>query len=239
MSRSVWPSIFSLLTFKFCCTCIPILDIFFTFIPPFDTTVVEHIKEDHDNSRFTTTILLLQAPATVVESKAAVPLLKEMLASALLVEQDDAADADLLLQEFDFPENYVNMAHPEDGTVTSTPITPEFIRHSRRGHFRMLVRFSLRLGDDRFAPYTFVCDTGAPIHIYLSEPAMSLLEAAGRIETDELGSLFITIAGRKAAIRVTPHSHQPGNILGMLLLERFGLQMREGSFTFSSPVPYL
>jgi hypothetical protein len=38
-----------------------------------------------------------------------------------MVEQDDAADADLLFQEFDFPENYVNMAHPNDGTIMSTP----------------------------------------------------------------------------------------------------------------------
>jgi len=47
---------------------------------------------------------------------------EEMPASvALMVDQNDAADADLLLQEFDFPENYVNMAHPNDGTITSTP----------------------------------------------------------------------------------------------------------------------
>jgi hypothetical protein len=38
-----------------------------------------------------------------------------------MVEQDDVADADLLFQEFDFPENYVNMAHPNDGTIMSTP----------------------------------------------------------------------------------------------------------------------
>lgn len=164
---------------------------------------------------------------------------EDTLASAQIIDQSDVADVDLLLQEHDFPANYVNMAHPDDGTVSSTPITPEFIRHSRRGHFRMLVRISLRLGDDRFVPYTFVCDTGAPIHMYLSEPAMSVLQAAGRIETDELGSLFIIIGGRKSAIRITPHTHQPGNILGMLMLERFGLQMHEGSFTFAALVPYL
>lgn len=162
-----------------------------------------------------------------------------MTAEVLMVDQDDAADADLLLQEYDFPDNYVNMAHPEDGTVQADPITPQFIRHSRRGHFRMLVRISLRLGEKSFVPYTFVCDTGAPIHIYLSEPALKVLETAGRIDTDELGSLFVTIEGRKAAIRVTPHTHQPGNILGMLMLERFGLQMSEGSFTFSTPVAYI
>jgi len=103
----------------------------------------------------------------------------------------------------------------------------------------MLVRISLKIGDDRFVSHTFVCDTGVPIHIYLSEPAMSVLEAAGRIETDELGSLFITVAGRKSAVRVTPQTHQPGNILGMLMLERFGLQMREGGFDFTASVSYL
>jgi hypothetical protein len=162
-----------------------------------------------------------------------------MTPEALMVDQDDAADADFLLQEYDFPDNFVNMAHPEDGIVKANPITPEFIRHSRRGHFRMLVRISLRLGDNQFAACTFMCDTGAPIHIYLSEPALQVLEGAGRIGTDELGSLFVIIAGKKAAIRVTPHTHQPGNILGMLMLERFGLQMAEGSFSFASPVPYL
>jgi hypothetical protein len=55
-----------------------------------------------------------------------------MTAEALMVDQDDAADADLLLQEYDLSENFVNMAHPEDGIVKANPITPEFIRHSRR-----------------------------------------------------------------------------------------------------------
>jgi hypothetical protein len=166
-----------------------------------------------------------------------------MTAKALMIDQqdDDAAEADFLLQEYDFPSNYVNMAHPEDGKVQPNPITPEFIRHSRRGRFRMLVRISLRLGDNRFVPFTFVCHTGAPMHIYLSEPALVVLKAAGRIGTDELGgSLFVTMMdGRKAAIRVTAHSHQPGNILGMLMLERLGLQMTDGSFSFATPVPYL
>jgi hypothetical protein len=103
----------------------------------------------------------------------------------------------------------------------------------------MLVRISLRLDQNRFVPYTFVCDTGAPIHIYLSEPALTVLERAGRIGTDELGSLFVTIAGRKAAIRVTPHTLQPANIWAVLMLERFGLQMADGNFTFASSVPYL
>jgi hypothetical protein len=47
-----------------------------------------------------------------------------MTAEALLVDQDDAADAHLILQEYDFPENFVKMAHPEDGIVKANPITP-------------------------------------------------------------------------------------------------------------------
>ena len=161
-----------------------------------------------------------------------------MSPSVLIIEGDNAA-ADLLLHANDFPENYVNMAHPNDGKIMSTPITPECIRHSRSGYLRMLVRISFRLRDDRFVSYTFVCMTGAPMHFYLSEQALAVLEAAGRVEMDEFGSVFIIIAGRKAAVRVTPHTHQPGNLLGMLMLERLGLQMDEGSFTFAHPLPFL
>ena len=162
-----------------------------------------------------------------------------MSPSVLIIDHDGAGQADLLLHANDFPENYVNMAHPNDGKITSTPITPEFIRNTRRGCYRMLVRISLRLRDDRFVSYTFVCDTGAPMHFYLSEKALTVLEAAGRVESDEFGSFFIIIAGRKAAVRVTPHTHQPGNLMGMLMLERLGLQMDEGSFNFAHPLPFL
>jgi hypothetical protein len=153
-------------------------------------------------------------------------------AGIMMVDEDDAADADIVLQTYDFPEHYVDKAHPEDGVVVDAPIVPEFIRHSRRGHFRMLVRFSLRLDDASFAPFTFVCDTGAPGHLYLSESAMGLLEKAGRIKSDELGPLYIESGGEKIVIRVTPHMHQPANLMGMLLLERFQLKMVEGGFTF-------
>ena len=158
---------------------------------------------------------------------------------SVLIIDHDSGQADLLLHANGFPENYVNMAHPNDGKIVSTPITPELIRNTRRGCYRMLVRISLRLGDNRFVSYTFVCDTGAPIHFYLSDQALTVLQAAGRIETTEFGSEFITIAGKKAAVRLTPQTHQPGNLMGMLMLERMGLQMDEGSFTFAHPLPFL
>jgi hypothetical protein len=156
-----------------------------------------------------------------------------------MINQDDVANADLLLHPFDFPEYFDNMAHPNDGQITSTPITPEFIRNTRHGYFRMLVRISLRLGDDRYVPYTFVCDTGAPMHFYLSTSARVDLAAAGRIRLDENKASIFTVAGRNAVIRDTPHTHQPGNIIGMLMLERLGLQMEEGSFIFAHPLPFL
>jgi predicted aspartyl protease len=162
-----------------------------------------------------------------------------MSTDTLIIEADGAADDDLLLTEYDFPEEYVNMAHPDDGTIQAEPIVPQYFRHSRRGRFRMLVRISVRLDETSFAPYTFVCDTGAPMHLYLSESARGALEKAGRIEYDEVGSPIIEIGGRKAAVRVTPHTHQPANIMGMLMLERFGLQMSEGSFKFNTAPDYL
>ena len=62
-----------------------------------------------------------------------------MTAKALMVDKDNTAGTDLLLQEYDFPETFVNMAHPEDGIVKAMPMTPEFIRYSRGGnHFELL-----------------------------------------------------------------------------------------------------
>ena len=78
----------------------------------------------------------------------------------------------------------------------------------------MLVRISLRRGDDQFVPYTFVRHTGAPKHMFLSHAGMDdprkwLIESV----PNELGSRVVIIDGRKAAIRATSHNHQPGNIL--------------------------
>ena len=88
--------------------------------------------------------------------------------------------------------------------------------NSRRGHlFRMLAQFlcALERSNRLFLRRLGVMQVD-PIHCYLSEPALGVLETAGRIDIDELGSLFVGTAGRKAAILVT---HQPGNMLGIIL----------------------
>ena len=93
---------------------------------------------------------------------------------------------------------------------------------------------------NQFISYTFVCDTAARVHFYFSKKTVAFLKSAGRIETDEeSGAYFLTVAGRKATVRVTPQTHQPVNFMGMLMLERLGLEMSEGSFTFAHPLPYL
>ena len=163
-----------------------------------------------------------------------------MSPSAMRARDNHTTNSDTLLSNYNFPANYVDMAHPNDGKIMSTPVTPEFIRHSRRGHFGMLVRISLRLDDNQFISYTFVCDTAARVHFYFSKKTVAFLKSAGRIETDEeSGAYFLIVAGRKAAVRVTPQTHQPVNFMGMLMLERLGLEMSEGSFTFAHPLPYL
>ena len=111
------------------------------------------------------------------------------------------------------------MAHPNDGKIMTTPITPELIRHSRLEYFRKLFRISFRLGENRFVSYTFVCVTGAPMHFYFPEHALAVLEAAGRVETDEFGSSFLAVAGRKAVVRVTPRTYQPGKLMGILIVK--------------------
>ena len=56
------------------------------------------------------------------------------------------------------------------------------------------------------------------VHIHFPEHALAVLEAAGRVETDEFGSTFLAVAGRKAVVRVTPRAYQPGKLMGILIV---------------------
>ena len=152
---------------------------------------------------------------------------------------DEADDDGLLLQDLDFPSFYKDMMHPEDGMVLPKPTAPECIRHHVTGHERLLLRISFRLDEQLYVPFTFVCHTGAPYHLYLSAKAESILNHYDRIKSSDLGDFVSTEDGRKSAVRRTPRSHQPGSIMGLPLLERFGLTLEEGKFRFQNPPPYI
>lgn len=150
----------------------------------------------------------------------------------------DADDGDMMLCDEDFPDNFVHMMHPDDGKITTEPIEPEFIRNKRLGHHRLIFRTSTKLEENKsqcqFISLSFVLDTGAPSSVYFSPgAAMDKLVACKRIIEDG-DVVYMDIAGKKSAVKETPHTHRPANIIGLPLLERFGLILQpDKTFSFT------
>jgi len=65
--------------------------------------------------------------------------------------------------------------------------------------------------------------------------AHNILQDAGRIQETETMSEMVKVNGKPALVQETPRDHKPANILGLLMLERMGLQLRFGGFSFSDP----
>ena len=136
---------------------------------------------------------------------------------------------DLMLTEQDFPGHYVNMAHPQDYIARAEPLQPELFYNRRANHFRLLLRASLALPDKSFLPMTFVCDSGAPGGYFFSERAMKVLSRSDveRLKEDDLHNLYLQTEVGEFAVTDTPQRHHPANIVGLRVLEKYGLVISE------------
>lgn len=130
---------------------------------------------------------------------------------------------DLTLNPQDFPGHYVNMAHPQDYIAMSDPLQPELFYNLN--HFRLLLRASFALPDKSFLPMTFVCDSGAPGGYYFSERAITMLSRPDvqRLMRDDLHNMYLQTEVGKFAVTDTPQRRQPANVLGLRVLEKYGL----------------
>lgn len=132
-----------------------------------------------------------------------------------------------VLTEQDFPGHYVNMARPEDYKLLSNPLQPELFYNGRANHFTLLLRASFAVSDKSFVPMTFVCSSGAPGGLYLCETALSVLSDVGRIKEDDLHNLYLQTENGKFAVTDMPLKHQSANIVGLPVLEKYGLMVSE------------
>ena len=159
----------------------------------------------------------------------------------------EVSAADMLLQDADFPDKYVNMQHPDDYKVVSEPFV-QYIPHFSGHNNRLIVRVcwkksntpSAGLGAKaEFVPMSFVCDTGAPMGLYLSTKATNLLRNIERIVEDETGNEYVEIFGiGKASIEPTPPGHAPANIVGLRMIMKLELSIGGGSFIFNKASEY-
>ena len=164
-----------------------------------------------------------------------------------MMNSTEVSAADMLLQDADFPKNYVNMQHPEDYEVVSKPFV-EYIPHFSGHNNRLIVRVcwkksntpSAGLGAQaEFIPMSFVCDTGAPMGLYLSTKATDLLRNIRRIVEDETGNEYVEVSEiGKASIEPTSPGHAPADIIGLRVIMKLELSTRRGSFVFNNTSEY-
>lgn len=60
---------------------------------------------------------------------------------------------------------------------------------------------------------------------------MPNLVTGGRLKEDDIGNAYLdNIVGRKAAVRETPYTHKPANILGLKMMLKLGCQLTATGF---------
>lgn len=152
----------------------------------------------------------------------------------MISDEDDTIS--VMLQNADFPDNYINMEHPEDFIPIDHPVT-ELIFHKRKFHNRLILRISFKIDENTFVPISFVCDTGAPSFLYLAEKTKHVLMC--RISEDDLQNSIINIHGKQMLVSDPPQNHKNVNIMGLRALEYFELYLKQGLFEFSNLYEYL
>jgi hypothetical protein len=142
-----------------------------------------------------------------------------------MMDATEVAAAELLLQNADFPDNYVDMQHPDDYNAVEAPFV-DYITNSYAHHYRLIVRVCWKLGEKKYIPMSFVCDTGAPTALYLSDKAYRLLSQHKRVLEDDAGNVYAVICETgAAAVEPTPPGHAPANIIGLKLLLKLRLDL--------------
>lgn len=78
-------------------------------------------------------------------------------------------------------------------------------------HNRLILRICVKVSENNYIPFTFICDTGTPTHIYITDLTRRLIHS--RIETDETDNQVINIAGKKMLVKKSPEVHRDTNII--------------------------
>jgi hypothetical protein len=160
----------------------------------------------------------------------------------LIINDDYLVNEELLLHNNDYPSNYINKAHKNDYKIFKEPNMIEKIFNKISHHNRLLLRISWKINDNQYVPMTFVCDTGAPMNFYVSELGKVFIKS--RINEDELQTEYVIIKNKngntkKVSISPSPNLHSESNIIGLLLLDFFGLTIKNGQFDLEYIPKYL
>ncbi len=157
----------------------------------------------------------------------------------------DPFEGPYLMKPKDFPENFINMKHPDDYILVPKPIDPEYILHKRDG-MRLFLRISWKTSKG-FLPMTFLLVTGNPRPISFCEEGMEAMTNNGLRHTHH-------VEGREEAC-VHIHHHERSeedffpavmhlsqeksvNIIGLSVLMKLGLHLNSEGYRFENKVPW-
>ncbi|KAJ7750143.1 hypothetical protein DFH07DRAFT_775274 [Mycena maculata] len=141
---------------------------------------------------------------------------------------------DLVIVQTDFPKGWENGHHPDDYKILSAPIEPEYFINSRYKHVRMWFRISFKIADGQYMPMSFLVNTNAPWWLYLGDKALETLTKHGRLED----SCIRLQNGLDVRVAITPDSHQPTNLIGIELIQKFELSVKPGSWRWMNGIGY-
>lgn len=115
-----------------------------------------------------------------------------------MIADEQTVIEELLVHDEDFPPNYVDMAHPDDYKLTHEKIC-QFIMHKRFGrHNRLIARVPWKVQKEKYVYISFICDTGAPSHFYLSKKkALTTLSDHNILQNDERNNLYVKVHKHK------------------------------------------
>ena len=149
-----------------------------------------------------------------------------------MISVEEEESCHVMLCAADFPQEYVNMQHPDDYSLQDSPIVPSFVVNQRQGHARLIFRISWQTGS-KFMPMSFIVDTGAVHPVYFGNVGMRLMEAHRLLLLDDLGTDVVKLRDCSVQYKATPKCYDPANIIGLRFLLRFGLVLEGASFRFN------
>ena len=140
------------------------------------------------------------------------------------------------LYKTDFPDNFVDMHHPDDYMPLRDPIS-ELIFHRRTDHSRLFLRICIKITDTNYIPITFVLDTGAPSQLYINDLTRRLIRDRIKYNSDT-GIDFLKINKKTFIVKPSPEHHPDVNIIGLLGLSNFEFYLSGGEFGFHNLPDY-
>ncbi len=165
--------------------------------------------------------------------------------SGIIDEKEEPPSPVLMLIPEDYPEIFRDpnnlFAHPKDLKIDMEPITPKLFLYKNGTRTRLFLRISMKLAeksDPQFTAATFLLDTSACAHMYLSPSLFNLVKS--RVCIQDIGPDYIKteVGGKKVNCLVKqdlPAAHQPANVMGLPMLFLMGLQLKQeriSLFTF-------